>query len=131
LEREAQGDGGPAGDPAQPETPERGVSKFSKLSAKFYKKKTTQQEADGEFSSFKALKVLEEYKEANGAEWWLKNEFIYPILSRLARRYLAIPASSAPSERVFSKYGVIWEKRKCNLNPETANDIIYLHETRK
>jgi len=43
----------------------------------------------------------------------------------------SIPASSAPSERIFSKYGVVWEKRRANLKPETASDIIFLHELRK
>jgi hypothetical protein len=91
----------------------------------------TEQEAEGEFSMFKALKVLEEHKETDGLDWWRKYELSYPTIAKLARRFLAIPASSAPSERVFSKYGVIWEKRKYNLKAETANDIIYLHEVRK
>ena len=35
-------------------------------------------------------------------EWWGENEKRYPNLSPLARKYLAIPATSAPSERAFS-----------------------------
>ena len=44
-----------------PEVAQEKKSKFAKLAAKFYKKKVTEQEAEGEFSMFKALKVLEEY----------------------------------------------------------------------
>jgi hypothetical protein len=36
-------------------------------------------------------------------EWWKKHEDSYQQLSILAKKYLAIPASSVPSERVFSQ----------------------------
>ncbi len=52
-------------------------------------------------------------------------------MAGIARCYLAIPASSAPSERIFSKSGLVWEKKRGNLVPETANDIVYLHEARR
>jgi hypothetical protein len=33
-------------------------------------------------------------------EWWKKNQLKYPYLARLAYFYLAVPATSAPSERI-------------------------------
>ena len=36
-------------------------------------------------------------------EWWKSSQNRFPILSRLARIYLAVQATSASSERVFSK----------------------------
>jgi len=92
----------------------------------FYKKK--KQDQSDEFKNFKDLAVL---PGANTREWWREKENKYPIIAKLARRYLPIPASSAPSERIFSKYGIVWEKRRGNLKPETANNILFLHETRK
>ena len=35
-------------------------------------------------------------------DWWRKHESYFPQVAKLARKYLAIPASTAPSERVFS-----------------------------
>ncbi|MGH7240112.1 MAG: hAT family dimerization domain-containing protein [Candidatus Saccharimonadales bacterium] len=35
-------------------------------------------------------------------QWWKSNQHQFPVLARLAKRYLCIPASSAASETVFS-----------------------------
>lgn len=43
-------------------------------------------------------------------EWWKKNQFVYAILSALVKQYLAIPASSVPSELVFSFAGLLVNK---------------------
>ena len=43
----------------------------------------------------------------NPLDWWRSHEKLYPCLSRYARRVLAIPATSAPSERVLSVAGQI------------------------
>jgi hypothetical protein len=52
---------------------------------------------------------LEEYLAAPPAksktdvlQWWKANATMYPCLAAMARDYLAIPATSAPVERVFS-----------------------------
>ena len=38
-------------------------------------------------------------------QWWGKNAAFYPRLSILAKKYLTIPTSYVPSERVFSLTG--------------------------
>ena len=60
-------------------------------------------------------------------EWWAKNEVKYPIIAELARRYLCIPATSAPSERVFSIAGLTIAKDRASLDPEIAGAIIFLN----
>ena len=45
-------------------------------------------------------------------QWWSVNGTNYPIISVLAKKYLAIPASSASSERVFSMHGQKHNRQK-------------------
>jgi hypothetical protein len=39
--------------------------------------------------------------------WWSFNSMVYPHLAKLAREYLALPASSATVERLFSRAGSV------------------------
>ena len=41
----------------------------------------------------------------NQMKWWLDNEKHFPLLARIAPKYLCVPATSAPSERAFSVAG--------------------------
>jgi len=60
--------------------------------------------------------------------WWRLNTRKYKLLSKLASRILCIPATSAPSERVFSVAGLTIAKDRARLASGTANDLIFLHE---
>ena len=51
---------------------------------------------------------------------------VYPVLSKMARDYRAIIATSAPSKSVFSIAGLIITKRRSRLLPQTMNRIMYL-----
>ena len=58
--------------------------------------------------------------------WWKENQSSYPHLWELAKRILAIPATSAPSERVFSVAANVVNKKRVRLDPDTVNLLIYL-----
>jgi hypothetical protein len=60
--------------------------------------------------------------------WWKNNESKYKLLSSIAARFLCIPATSAPSERVFSAAGLTIAKDRARLLPENANDLVFLHD---
>jgi len=60
--------------------------------------------------------------------WWKFNERKYKLLSKLAARVLCIPATSAPSERVFSTAGLTIAKDRARLASDTANELIFLHD---
>ena len=61
-------------------------------------------------------------------QWWKKNGHFYPRLSILARKYLSVPASSVPSERVFSLAGHLVNKKRARLSKDNIDLIIFLHK---
>ena len=60
--------------------------------------------------------------------WWKKFGPTLPILSGFARSVLAIPASSAKSERAFSKGGNIVTRKRTRLNPKKVEEIVVIQE---
>ena len=48
------------------------------------------------------------------------------MLSMLARKYLAIPASSTPSERTFSAAGNLIRDDRVSLSPDVVNVVLFL-----
>ena len=58
-------------------------------------------------------------------KWWASQASNFPILSELAKKYLAIPATSAASERLFSDAGNVMTVRRTNLLPSTFEHLIF------
>jgi hypothetical protein len=53
-------------------------------------------------------------------EWWRSNKDRFPLLSKLARKYLAFPASQSASERDFSQMRLMCTHLRSQLDPERA-----------
>ncbi|PPR01987.1 hypothetical protein CVT24_011114 [Panaeolus cyanescens] len=53
--------------------------------------------------------------------WWKDNAAAFPILAKMARDFLAIPATSTPVERVFSKSRHICSDLRSSLKAETIS----------
>ncbi|XP_061578913.1 E3 SUMO-protein ligase ZBED1-like [Cololabis saira] len=66
-------------------------------------------------------------KKENPLTWWEKNAARYPTLAELARSLLCIPATSTPSERLFSAAGNIVSKKRASLTPEHVDMLTFLH----
>ncbi|XP_062577042.1 E3 SUMO-protein ligase ZBED1-like [Saccostrea cucullata] len=64
-------------------------------------------------------------------EWWKKNAVFFPRLSILAKKFLAIPASSVSSERVFSLGGQIVSKKRCRMSHNNVDLFIFLNKNIK
>ncbi len=61
--------------------------------------------------------------------WWKTiGKIEYPDLFKLAKRFLSVPGTSVPSERVFSSAGFIISQRRCCMADETAENLIFLRE---
>ena len=55
--------------------------------------------------------------------WWKVNVKSFPVLSKMEKYILAIPASSATSERIFSAGGLTVSHLRCTLD-EKVEDIL-------
>lgn len=62
----------------------------------------------------------------NPLTWWRQNNERYPSLAILAKKYLCIPATSVPSERVFSTAGDIVTAQRSQLKSEHVDRLIFL-----
>jgi len=85
--------------------------------------------ARNELDAYKALPELP-IATVNGIvnplDWWKENSQVYPNLAKLAKKYLCIPATSAPSERVFSKAGLTIANKRAAMNGDLAANLIFL-----
>lgn len=66
-------------------------------------------------------------RKQNPIEFWEQRKHIFPTLYRIAFKYLCIPASSVPSERLFSKAGLVTNQRRNRLKPKKLDQILFLN----
>ena len=83
-----------------------------------------QKNSNNEFDSY--LLLPRAPSKTDILQWWASRKAEYPILAKLARKYLSIPATSVPSERLFSAAGLTITERRTRLNPEYASTILFL-----
>ena len=58
--------------------------------------------------------------------WWRENHARFPLLSKIARKYMCICATSTASERVFSAAGNIVTHLRSSLKPQKVNMLVFL-----
>ena len=66
----------------------------------------------------------------SAVNWWRQNESKFPVLARIAKRYLAIPASSAEPERVWSAAKLICSGLRGSLLGKTFVDHLLVHRNK-
>ena len=64
-------------------------------------------------------------------KWWKNNTTKYDMVARLARLYLAIPATSAPSERVWSRAARILTLKRARLKEDLVARMMFIRENIK
>lgn len=82
---------------------------------------------DQELQQYRCLSVSTD----DCLKWWSMQTRTYVQLSQLARAVFAIPATSAPSERVFSTAGITLSARRSRLLPSNVDKIIFVHDNVK
>ena len=60
--------------------------------------------------------------------WWQVKEQNLSHLSKLAKKYLSIPATSVPSERLFSKAGELTSMKRNRIKSRNVDMILFLNK---
>lgn len=76
-----------------------------------------------EVEQYLAMEAIGPYDDP--LKWWADRSNSIPTVARLARKYLAIPATSVPSERLFSDCGHIMNKRRTRLSTQIFGKIAF------
>ena len=66
------------------------------------------------------------FHRSNCYTWWTENSTRFPALAKLAQRYLSAPATSVPSERLFSGAGEVYYDQRNRLAPERAEMLLFI-----
>lgn len=70
--------------------------------------------------------------DVNPFKWWNENKDNFPILAKLAKKYLCVSATSVASERLFGNVGnIIIITAKRTLKPERVGKMVFLKRNLK
>ena len=73
------------------------------------------------------LQELNQPRNCSPLAYWQEKQALYPILAKMAVKYLSIPAASVASERLLSTARHITGQRNC-LDPERAEMLLFLNK---
>ncbi|XP_038673793.1 E3 SUMO-protein ligase ZBED1-like [Scyliorhinus canicula] len=79
-----------------------------------------------ELNNFKSQKVLELGEDP--LIWWSDRVALFPTLSKLLQKYWCIPATSIPSQRLFSAAGNLVNAKRNQLAPAEVDRLLFLYE---
>lgn len=89
-------------------------------------------------TSQSSKKELEEYLDQPRAasnedilKWWKCHQLQLPVLSKMARDFLSISATSVPAERLFSQASLVIRKHRNRLNDESARWLLCINSWMK
>jgi hypothetical protein len=94
--------------------------------AELYRSGPLELDTETEFTRYLKLPVMP--RETNIHHFWKAKQFEFPIISKIAGDFLAIPATSAPSECVFSIGSDVVTKKRNRLTGESVRMIMCLKD---
>jgi len=86
---------------------------------------TSTSELPSELDTYLAKPTIPRSGHFDVLAWWRSNSLEYPILSRMARDILVVPASSVASESAFSIGKRVISDDRSRLAPETIEALVY------
>jgi hypothetical protein len=96
------------------------------MEAVFSGQSTTNHNEVDQYFTMQSIGLME-----NPLTWWASRQTTLPRLAMLAKKFLAIPATSVSCERLFSASGNIMNKKRTRLAPATLSKIVFCHANRK
>ena len=63
-------------------------------------------------------------------QWWKLHSTKYPILAQVAKKILAIQATSTPSERLWSKAGELCNAKRSQLGAKLIDKILFCNHNK-
>lgn len=69
---------------------------------------------------------VESDRKVDPIQWWKLHEHRFPNLARMARDHMAVPASSAPSEQLFSRAGDVITKKRNRMLESSCSSILLI-----
>lgn len=72
------------------------------------------------------METTENVPPLDNLEFWQNHRQRHPVMWRVAQRGLCPLVSSAPAERVFSVCGNLLSTKRCSLNTETLNMLLFV-----
>lgn len=92
---------------------------------------TVSAQASDELDKYLKMPIDDQYKSPNPLIFWEHHQSKLPHLSKLARRFFSIPATSSSVERQFSAGGLLINERRASLNPETVENVLFVRSMKK
>ncbi|KAM4703049.1 E3 SUMO-protein ligase ZBED1-like [Rhinophrynus dorsalis] len=89
---------------------------------------TVNQQAEQEISSFQTSEASSLCQDP--LQWWKMHHTQYPLLARAARKLLAIPATSVPTNWLFTDAGMAVYRKRSALTAEHVDMLIFLNANR-
>uniref|UniRef100_H2ZXV6 HAT C-terminal dimerisation domain-containing protein n=1 Tax=Latimeria chalumnae TaxID=7897 RepID=H2ZXV6_LATCH len=112
----------------QEESPASASIKQTVIDKMFSFEESSSEDSDKEQLSCVQKEVMQYFSEkpSNRDTDPLTNQERFPHLSKLARDFLAIPATSIPSEHLFSVAGAIASRKRASLTPQRVDMLMMI-----
>ena len=102
--------------------PKKTTTNLSTIEANIFGDSTVANDLSAEIEQY--ITEANEKPSINILNYWSQHRKIYPSLSLMAKSYLGIPATSAPSERVFSLSKTIIGSQRHSLSSQSIQQLV-------